>query len=430
MNFAYYLKDLFRLSLPIIAGQMGQMLIVAGDVFMASQYSTKSVASIGVANGFINPILYFGVGLTLGISPIIAKKRGQSESCEKDLSSVLVYSLIMGLLLGACIFYLRDFISSFGIEASLVTSIEDYMQIISFSIPFAVIFHGLKEYLQGFEKVFIPNLIAIIAVILNLGINYLFIFGLGSFKGFGEIGLAYASLGVRLFMAIVILIYCLRVFKLGNISKSFIQENFRLGFPVALMFFLEVLAFSMVSILSGLVDVISAATNNIVMTVASVTFMIPLSISSAVAVKVGHSYGKKLKSEILQWIFASFALGGLFTIISLIMYLIFPEFLMQLLSNDVEVIYLGVQIFFIVAVFQISDGAQVLLSGILRGLQETRLPSISIFVGYWLVGIPIGAYLTFVLKIGVHGLWIGLAISLSLVAIALLIFTRNKLKRV
>jgi len=421
--------DLVKLCFPIIIGQLGQMLIVAGDVYMASLYSTKSVAAIGVASGFINPILYFGIGLTMGISALLAIKRGEGKKQVDGLGSIITYGVLVGVALLVIMLLINTTVPLFGVKESLVQSIQDYTFIIAWSLPFAIIFQAIKEYLQGFELVVFSNAVAIISVLLNLVLNYVFIFGLGSFKGFGEIGLAYASLGIRITMAAIIFIYVFIKFKLGKPTLSLIYENLRFSLPIAFMFFLEVLAFCAVSILSGKITVIAAATNNLIMTIASVTFMIPLSLASATSVKVGNAYGQKNKKLIHKYIQASLCCVLVFIFCSSTGFFFFPEFIMNILTNDPDVIVLGIEILFIVAIFQLSDGFQVLLSGILRGLDETKLSSLTVFIGYWLIGIPIGIYLSFELKIGVQGLWIGLALSLTLVAFALSFFTLHRLKQ-
>ena len=406
------------------------MLIVAGDVFMASLYSTKAVASIGVASGFINPIFYFGIGLTMGISPSVAKKRGEGDHRFDGIVSTALYGVCVGLALTLVMLFLNQTIPYFGIESILISSMQEYIFVIAWSFPFAIFFQAIKEYLQGFEMVIFTNIISILSVFLNLALNFFFIFGLGDFEGFGEIGLAYASLSIRIVMALVIGIYVFLKLKLGRVSLTYIKETLSFSLPIALMFFVEVLAFCVVSILSGRIDIISAATNNLIMTIASVSFMIPLSLASATSVKVGHAYGLQKRELVVKYIQASFICVSFFILCSSLSFFIFPEFIMNSFSPDQAVVSLGIKILFIVAIFQFSDGIQVLLSGILRGLESTKISSLLVFIGYWVIGIPSGIYLTFYLGVGVQGLWVGLALSLSIVALALSIITMKRLKTI
>lgn len=425
----YFIKDVFILSLPIILGQLGQQLIVAGDVYVAAQFSTKATATIGVANGFLNPIFLFGIGMTMGVSPSFAYLRGQGEKLEDKAGSIFVYSLALGLFVTLVMLVLNRFIPIFGVDSSIVPGIQEYISIVAWSLPFALIFGGLKEFLQSFEDVIIPNAISLIAVGLNVIVNFILVFGALNFQGLGEIGLAYASLAVRVLLCLAMMLYTFKKFRFGKIDWSAIYVLVKFSLPIAFMFFLEVLAFCTVTILSGKLGVVPAATNNIIMTIASVSFMIPLSLSSAAAVKVGHSFGAHKILDVKNYIKAILVMVLGFCFFSIIAFGFFPETIMGAVTEDQSVFELGVSLLFIVALFQIVDAFQVSMSGILRGLGETKFPSMMVFVGYWIIGLPLGYYLTFNLERGTSGLWVGLAVALTVVALSLGIFTNNKMKK-
>ena len=421
-------NEVLSLSIPIILGQLGQMLIVAGDVYVATRHSTHAVATIGVANGFINPLFLFGIGMTMGVSPSFAFLRGRGQKIEDQGGSIFVYSLVLGFIVTIIMQILNQFISYSGVESVMVEDIQEYIRIVSWSLPFAIVFGGLKEFLQAFEDVIIPNAISIAAVFFNIVVNYFLVFGVGSFEGMGQVGLAYASLSVRVVLCLVMMVYTFRKFKFGRIDFEAIFVLMRFSLPIAFMFFLEVLAFCTVTILSGQLGVVPAATNNIIMTIASVSFMIPLSLSSAAAVKVGHSLGMGDIKGIKEYIKAILVLILAFCLFSIFVFGFLPEVLMSALTEDPAVFKLGVSLLFIVALFQVFDAFQVTMSGILRGLGETKFPSMMVFLGYWVIGIPFGVLLTFYGDMGAAGLWIGLATSLAIVAISLGIYSRQKIK--
>lgn len=428
-----YTKELFILSFPIILGQLGQMLIGAGDVFIASMYKTEVVAAIGVSSGIVNPFLLFGVGLMMGISPSIAIKRGAGQTNQKsDLNSIIFYSFFTGVILTLLTIFTSQFIHDFGFDERIIPSMELYISIVAWSLPFALVFQGIKEYLQSFEDVLIPNLMSVIAVVLNLGLNYVLVFGFSGIGGYGEVGLAIASFAIRVILCLAVILYAVKKTTSARISLSLIKDFFRFSLPIACMFFLEVLAFAAVTLLSGKIGVIAAAANNLIMNMASIAFMIPLSISSAVAVKVGYSFGMKNLKEVRMYTFSSLLIGLSFIVVSSIIFFIFPENLMAFTSKDPEVIELGVKLLFVVALFQVADSVQVILSGVLRGLESTRVSFAVILFGYWIIGIPYGYYLTFNEGYGAQGLWIGLALSLGIVATILTVYTRfryQQLKR-
>lgn len=430
MNLSRAIKSLIILSGPIIVGQLGQMLITAGDVFVASMYSTESVAAIGVASGVINPFYLFGIGLMMGVSPSLAIRRGSGTDKRKDLSSILAYSAVWGILITAITLIANQFVPHLGFKEELIPSIQLYVDIVAWSLPFGIVFQGIKEYLQAYEDVFFANLISIVAVIFNLGVNYILVFGLGEYIGMGEVGLAWASFITRVAQFALILIYALRSEIFTKISIQLGKDIFKFSLPIALMFFLEVLAFCSVTLLSGKISVTAAATNNIIMTLASIIFMVPLSIGSAVAVKIGNAFGRKEFFEIKLFTKSAVILILTFACCSSILLFSIPAPILRVITQDPEVIELGVKILFIVAIFQFFDSMQVVLSGVLRGLEETQLPSLIVFIGYWIIGIPTGYYLTFYQGHGAIGLWIGLAISLSIVAIFLGIITFKRIYRV
>ena len=419
MNLQHAAKSLILLASPIIVGQLGQMLVTAGDVYVASLYSTKSVAAIGVASGVINPFYLFGMGLMMGVSPSLAIRRGSGVDKREDLSSILVYSAIWGVLICVTTLLANLAVPYFGFQPELVPSIQLYINIVSWSLPFGIIFQGVREYLQAYEDVFYANLISILAVLFNLVVNYVLVFGGLGIEAMGEVGLAWASFITRVVQCLILLIYALRHEVLNKVSMKLGSNIFKFSLPIAIMFFFEVLAFCSVSLLSGKISVIAAATNNLVLTFASILFMVPLSIASAVAVKIGNAFGRHDFQEIKLFTNSAFFLVFIFVCCTSLLLFGLPSEIMGIMTKDPEVTNLGIKILFIVAIFQLFDSLQVVLSGILRGLKQTKMPSLLVFIGYWIFGIPSGYYLTFQADYGAVGLWIGLAISLSLVSLFL-----------
>lgn len=423
------IKDLLLFSIPIIFGQMGVMLISAGDMYVASAHSTLSVASIGVATGVFNPVFLFGIGLMMGLSPSMAIKRGKGEDTHKYLKSSIAYATIVGLVLTALMLIVNQFVPYMGIEPEMVDPVMRYIELIAWSFPFGFIFQAIKEFLQSFEKVFMTNLIAMIAVVVNLGFNYIFVFGMFGTTAYGYDGLAFASIAIRVFLAIVLLFLTRQYLSWGKVDFNFIKDTFKFSLPIASMFFVEVLAFCVVSILIGGMGIASAAANNILLNVASVTFMIPLSISNAASVKVGAKFGEKSLSGIKQYSHAAMFLSTMFMIMTASLYVLIPEHIMTFVTKDPEVIGIGVSLFAVVAWFQVVDGLQVTLAGILRGLERTKESFVAALTGYWLLGIPFGLILAYKFDFNARGLWIGLATSLGLVALSLSIVFFRELKK-
>ncbi len=264
------------------------------------------------------------------------------------------------------------------------------------------------------------NVTAIGAAGFNLGINSIFVFGLWGLPSLKEAGLAWASLLCRTMMAVVLMLLAFPLWKsLKKINWDLMRDFFKVGFPISASLFFEIMAFCSVTLFVGYFAEDQVAANNLALNIGSLAFMIPLSISSAVAVKVGHAYGEKRFDVIKIFSQMSLLASFVFSVLMGLTFYLFPGPIIGFYTSDAEVISWGVKLLFWIACFQLFDGAQVTLSGILRGVSVTRPSSISIFIGYWIIGLPLGYLLAFKYKMEAQGFWIGLALSLAVVALML-----------
>jgi MATE family multidrug resistance protein len=423
------LKQLLIFSGPLIFGQVGLMLIGTGDMIIAGRYSKEALAAIGLAISILNPIQISLLGLQFSISPILAQKRGQGQKSENHFWTIIVYSFFVSLIsfgLSLLSYFLVP-VLNYGSELTRI--IQEYILITSASTFGLGLYQGIKEYYQSEEKTLAANLTAIIGAFLNLGLNYVLVFGFAGIPSLKEAGLAWASLTCRFFMALVLFLISYKCWKTSRkINFQLIKEFWKLGLPITATLFLEIMAFCSVTLLIGRLSQDQIAANNIVLNAVSLCFMIPLSISSAVAVKVGHGYGEKNIEIINVFSQMSFLTSLSYALLTGFSFYFFPEVIMSFYTNDLEVIEWGRKLFFWVACFQLFDGAQVTFSGILRGLSLTRPSFYTMLIGYWLVGLPLGYYLGFHTPLEAQGFWIGLALSLALVATMLGVVLRLHLK--
>ncbi len=430
MNKKFFFKDLLKLAWPIMVGQVGIMLIGFGDILVASWHSALSVASIGIAVNALNPIFLLGIGFMMGVSSFISIEIGKKKDLKNSFKSALVFCLIISAFLMLLTYFLIFFVDNIGITQEMIPYIKQYMKIVLFSFPFALIYQLVKEYLQGHEKVKLANSVAIAGAIVNIPLNYCLVFGKFGFAQLGFEGMAYASLIIRILMAFVMILPLVSKLKESKVDTTFIKDLFLFSYPIGFMIFFEVLGFCLFGILAGKFGVIEAATNSLVLNLASLTFMVPLSISSAVGVKVGNAFGNKSYLDISSYSFVAIILSMSFMCFTAFGYFFLPREIMTLVSSDIDIINLGVKILLVVAIFQLVDGLQVTLGGILRGLNKTREPFFGIITGFWFIGIPLGIYLGFSLSMNLVGLWSGLAIALTIVSIILSILTIKELKKI
>lgn len=422
------LKDLLKFAVPIIIGQLGLMLVGTGDMIIAGRYSRECLAAIGLAISIANPIQIALLGFCFSISPLLAQKRGNGEKMDKYFWTVLIYCLIISVV--SCILTFLSFklVPLFGFSENLSSIITEYLIITSFSSFGLCLFQAMKEFFQSMEKIFASNTFAISAAIVNVGLNYALVFGEFGMPELKESGLAWASLAVRTFMGAGLFFVAFKWWKSPfKIDWSFMKELSKLGGPITLSLFFEIMAFCSVTLFVGKFPEVQTAANNLALNIGSLAFMIPMSISAAVSVKVGHAYGERNNHSIHVYSQVSLFASFVFTLCMGLLFYFFPHWIMSLYTDDVLVLDWAKKLLFWVACFQLFDGAQVTIAGILRGLSITRAASISIFTGYWLIGIPLGYYLGFHGGLEAQGFWIGLALSLAIVAVMLGHILRNKL---
>lgn len=422
-------KQLISFSLPIIVGQLGLILIGTGDMLIAGHYSRECLAAIGLAVSISNPVMMLCLGLLFAISPLLAQKRGQGEDPRDYFWTVMGYGLVVGIL-GSIVHLLSIIlvpVLDYGPELNPI--IQQYLLITSPSILGICLFQASREFFQSQEKTLAANILAMSAAALNLFLNYAFVFGKYGFPFLREIGLAVASTTVRFFMGLGLFVLTSHWWSSPQKRKTgFFKEVFLLGYPITIGIFFEVMAFCSVTLFVGKFHEIQTAANNIVLNIASVAFMIPLSISAAVSVKVGHSFGEKNIQRLRTFAEVSLLTSFCYALLITLLFLLMPHLILGLFSQDEQVLDWGRRLLFLVCCFQLFDGTQITLAGILRGLSVTRAPSLAIFFGYWIIGIPLGYYLGFFQGFEAQGFWIGLAISLALVAVMLGVILKEKLR--
>lgn len=423
------LKQILWFAGPIIFGQIGLMLIGTGDMIIAGKYSRECLAAIGLAIAILNPIQISLLGLQFSIGPILAQKRGKGEDIRDTYWTIFYYSLMVSMFSGVVSLLTYFLVPYFKFSPELTSIIKGYILVTSFSSFGLGVYQGIKEFYQSQEKTMAANVTALGAAVFNLGLNYALVFGVWGFPDLKELGLAWASLTGRIGMASVMLLMSYKFWKSSRkIDWQLIKEFTKIGLPVTASLFFEIMAFCSVTLFVGRFPEDQIAANNLALNIGSLAFMIPLSISSAVAVKVGHAYGEKKISLISVFSEVSLFIAVIFALLMGFAFYTFPQAIISFYTADLEVIEWGKKLLFWVACFQLFDGLQVTLSGVLRGLSVTRPSSIAIFIGYWIIGIPLGYYLGFHGGMEAQGFWAGLAISLAVVALMLSVVLKQQMK--
>jgi len=428
----YYIKELMNIALPIIMGNLGFILIGAGDVLIAGRHSTDTLAAISIATAISNCILTFGIGLIASVSPLLSNIRGENKSAKKYFFPTIRFSMILALITASVVLAFVPVIDYLGFEAKLVPDIKEYMIITAFSTFGAYLHACLKEFLQAFEIVLFPNLVTVFCVFLNILLNIILVFGFGPIPSLGVTGLAIASFTVRYVMGFALLVYCLKRMKFRQYhDKEYYKNLIKIGLPISFAILVEFVAFNIIAIFMGRVSGVYAAAQNLVCTLTTVSFMVPLAISNAIAVKVGFANGAKEFIDLKKYSIIGILMSVGFMMCSAIVFCSFPNFLVGLFTNDVTLIKICVPVIYILSFFQIFDGLQVSLSGIYKGIKKTNIVLIANFLGYWMISIPLGYWLAFHKNLNLIGFWYGLiaaAISLCTFMLVMLFKYFNRLK--
>lgn len=427
-----YAKELINLATPLVMGHLGIILIGAGDVLIAARYSTETLAAASIANSIISCIFMIGVGFFVSISPIISNIRGARKPAKKYFMPSVKFSQWEALIVALLTLLSGLLIPFLGIEKNLVPMIQSYIYLVSLSIFGAYLHGALKEFLQGFEIVFFPNFVAIIGIFLNLILNYIFVFGFWKIPSMGIIGLAIATILVRSFMGLSVLIYCLIRFNYRKVavSNKFYKDIIRIGLPISFAMLVEFIAFNAVTIFLGRISGLYAAAQSIIIVIVSIIFMFPLAISNAIAIKVGYTNGAKDYPALKNYAKVGIAIPIAFMAFCSIILVCFPTFLAKIFTADKALINIVAPILCFVSVFQIFDALQVSIGGIFKGLKRTNIVLIANFIGYIIVSFPLGLILGLYLKMNIFGFWLGLlagSMTINIILFIALFLYRKKL---
>ncbi len=430
-NYKTCFAELLILAFPILIGHLGYTLIGATDILVVAKYGIDALAAISIANSILFTIFFFGLGITTAISIILSNMRGAKQGIKKYLLSSLLFSVFLGCIFTVLCYMTKYIVPYMGFEKELVPYIQQYISIVSFSILGLYLFDGIKQFLQAYEIVNFPNILLLITVVINLIFDIVFVFGYGQIPSMGVKGAAIATLLVRMFTGVVMLIYVFRFINFKSpIYFPYMKQLVKVGSPIGAAFLLEFLAFNIITILVGREAGILAAVHNILVTISSASFMVPLAVSTAVAVKVSYYYGADKPCEIKKYSYAGLIMGVGFMAFAGIILALFPEELIKLFTSDKEVLNIAIPLVSIAAMYQVFDGFQVVSGGILKGFKMTKFVSAAVLTGYWFVGMPTAILLVGKYHLSLRGYWLALAVSLCVMGFVQASCARYKFNKI
>ena len=384
------------------------------------------------ANIFFSVILFFGVGVSYAITPLVAEAEGAND--ESRIIAILkngtLINVAVGFILVGLVFLAEPFMIYLGQPEEVVTLGVPYLSIIAVSIIPTMIFQTYRQFGEGLARTRMAMVIVIASNLLNILLNYVLIFGKYGFPELGLNGAGWATLIARCVMALSMMLYVYygrrftafrQGFSMGNYSSALVSKMLHIGLPAGSQFIFEAGAFGLSAIMMGWLGTTALAAHQIAINLATISYMTTSGLGAAATIRVGIFLGQRDKRNLRGAAFSMILMGVCLMMAWALLFILGRYFLPSLYIDDPEVIKFTASLLIIAAFFQLSDGIQVVCAGALRGLQDVKIPSLLIFVAYWVIALPLGYWLAFPLGLGVNGIWIGLFVGLTLTAIAMVI---------
>ncbi|MFN7924709.1 MAG: MATE family efflux transporter [Bryobacteraceae bacterium] len=419
-----------RLAIPLVVGELGWMTMGLVDTMMVGRLSKEAMGGVSVAGILFYTVATFGMGVLCGLDTLVSQAFGAEDidDCHRWLVSGLwlAAALVAPSMLVAAAW--APLMRLAGVHRDVLPAATEYIYAVLWSLPPLYLYTALRRYLQARNLVGGVMFSLVSANLINAGVNWLLIFGHWGFPRMGAAGAGWATTISRAYMALCVAAYLVwkeRLQPTGLTGATWrpnldrIRRVFALGLPAGLQVVFEVAVWAIAGTLAARLDPRYIAAHQIAVTAASYSFMVPLGISSAAAVRVGQLLGANDGRGAAAAGWVAILIGVAFMGCAGAYYVLAPRAVGRLLTNDSGVVETAAGFLAWVAMFQLFDGAQAVATGALRGAGNTRAAAIAHLVGYWLIGLPAGYWLCFFAGWGAAGLWAGLCLALVLIGVAL-----------
>ena len=421
---------MLALAWPVVVAELGWMLMGIVDTVMVGRLGPEAIGAVGLGSGVYVALAVFGMGILLGLDAFVSQAYGAGSIAE--CHRWLLHGLYLAALACGPITLLTVGVAGsmpmWGLHPAVLTLARPYLQTVAWGTLPLLVYAACRRYLQAINLVRPVMMVLLTANLVNAGLNWILIFGHFGVPAMGTTGAAWATVVGRAYMAgalLVIIAWHERRARLGLFDTPLALEwqrlwrLGRLGVPAALQITAEVGVFAAATALAARLDPVQLASHQIALNVASVSFMIPLGVASAGAVRVGQALGRRDLHGVRYAGWTALTIGVGFMACASVAFLVAPTWIIHLFTDDRTVVATGVSLLAIAAAFQLFDGMQGVATGILRGLGDTRTAMLSNLAGHWMLGLPVGYALCFWAGWGVAGLWLGLSLGLTSVSIVL-----------
>lgn len=410
----------FVLAVPVMVGQLGHIMVNVADSMMVGRVGVVPLAGATFAGAIYVLLLLFGLGVSYAITPLVAAEDPTNKpKLMQYLQDGLVMNAVLGIILSIVGFSMSYFLDYFGQDPEVTAQAKPYLRIMSASIVFVMIFQNFRQYAEGLSDTTSPMIVSVVANLLNIGLNWVFIYGNWGFDPMGLYGAGLATFIARIPM-VFLMIWFVRK-KISGFEWHFqwtgMKRMLKIGIPSGMQFIFEVGAFGGAGIMIGWISPAAQAAHNIALNLSAISYMAATGIAAAASVRIGNQSGLKDKRNLRLAGFTSFGMAAVFMAFCAIIFIVFRFTFPYFYVQDDEVVGIAATLLIIGAAFQISDGLQAVGLGVLRGLRDVRVPTAVTFIAYWVVALPLGYLLGFTIGWGVNGVWIALSLGLTVAAV-------------
>ncbi|MCZ4353048.1 MATE family efflux transporter [Roseovarius aestuarii] len=426
-------RSLLVLGLPLIGSHLAQIAIHLTDVVMLGWYSVEALAAEVLAGSFFFLFFIMGSGFAWAVMPMVASalSSGQDVQVRRVTRMGAWASMMFAAAVLPLMIWSEPLLLILGQDPSTAVLAADYLEIAGVVIFPALLVMVLKSYLAALERAQVVLWVTLVAVVLNIGVNYLLIFGNFGFPEMGVRGAAIASLIVTTASMLALGVYAARATpehslftRIWRPDWEAFADVFRLGWPIGVTNLAETGLFAASSVMMGWLGTLPLAAHGIALQIASVAFMVQVGLANAATVRAGQAFGLRDRSALRSVAVASAISSVGFALLTVVAFLLFPETLIGVFMSPSEpdragVLAIGVGLLAAAGLFQLVDGGQVMALGLLRGVQDTRVPMVIAGISYWIIGMPVSYVLGFTLGFGAIGIWMGLVVGLAVAALLL-----------
>jgi MATE family multidrug resistance protein len=426
------LPPTLRLALPLVLAELGWMSMAIVDTMMVGRLpnSATAMGAVSLGSGIFIVLGLFGGGMLLGLDTLVSQAfgAGKREDCHRSLVNGIYLSIALTPILAAPVWLLPRLLNSVRVSSEVLEFTIPYTKALVAGLFPLLLYFAVRRCLQAMNMVRPVAFALVTANLINAFGNWILIYGKWGVPAMGTVGSGWSTTIARTYMAAILVGYLLwydhhHRTELLNTSVEVdlprIRRLISLGFPAAMQTTLESGVFASVTTLIAKLGPVPLASHQIALNTVSLSYMVPLGISSAAAVRVGQALGRKDPTAAGDAGSTAIFLGAGFMTCAGIGLLVFPRWIARLFTPDEAVIHSTVGLLAAGAAFQLFDGIQTVATGALRGVGDTRTPMFCHFLAYWVIGLPLGAWLCFRLGWGAVGLWSGLSLALILIGIVL-----------